>query len=408
MAWKLASEKQGTISWKEIAPIIDSVEYLSSHWKNDERLKDIEPVAIEIVNHVNKIHLELNLRIFGMNRLRIITEEFLNLLKRDRDAFIKDTNEENKESEETEISTEIEQAKKSEYKPMRSKEDLLDRLINSLTQLYNLLNEPAEVAPLSLSLPRPTNTNVSSPPKHKTKKRNLFSNLFGSSDKKQSSSSNSSSVSLHRSQSNPKSTTGLEIYKNNIVSEWQEYTRKFVEPNYLFKVCKCYSLANPYAIPPKASLIGQNWICVANEISISLWNILKKREDDLACSLIFLTLYKHGTKQVIERTTSTIGSQLPEHIYVRLEYALKLKEYDQFSKKQQLMLDPNYKPLEEQLLSPVSSTMPTTLHRKSKSEFTPNISLSRSKHDKKNKHNSLSIDNDGGDEQLSFADMLAM
>jgi len=99
MAWKLASEHPN-ITWKEVAPIIDSVEFLSSHWKNDERLKSIEPVAIDIVNQVNKIHLELNLRVFGMNRLRIITEEFLNLLKRERDEFIEKTKEKPKEPEE--------------------------------------------------------------------------------------------------------------------------------------------------------------------------------------------------------------------------------------------------------------------------------------------------------------------
>jgi len=408
MAWKLASEHPGTITWKEIAPVIDSVEYLSSHWKNDERLKDIDPVAIEIVNQVNKIHLELNLRVFGMNRLRIITEEFLNLLKRERDAFIKDTNEENKDSAETEASTETKQTNKSESKPLRSKEDLLDRLINSLTQLFNLLDEPAEITPLSKSLPRPTNTYVSSPPKHKTKKRNIFSNLFGSSDKKQSSnnsSNNSSNTTLNSQETTANTNTGLEVYKNNIVSEWQEYTRKFVEPNYLFKVCKCYSLANPYAIPPKASLIGQNWICVANEISTSLWNILKKREDDLACSLIFLTLYKHGKSQVIERTTSTIGSQLPEHIYVRLEYALKLKEFDQFSKEQQLMLDSNYKPPEPQIQTPVTTPSTPTLGKNNISEISHNGSTS--KKDKKNK-NSLTVKKEDDNEELSFADMLAM
>ncbi len=99
MAWKSASEHQN-ITWKEVAPIIDSVEFLSSHWKNDERLKSIEPVAVDIVSQVNKIHLELNLRVFGMNRLRIISEEFLNLLKQERDSFIKDTKEKEKEKNE--------------------------------------------------------------------------------------------------------------------------------------------------------------------------------------------------------------------------------------------------------------------------------------------------------------------
>jgi len=105
MAWKLASEHQ-SITWKEIAPIIDSVEYLSSHWKNDERLKSIEPVAVDIVSQVNKIHLELNLRVFGMNRLRIITEEFLNLLKQEREAFIQEVKEKEKEKERNKIDSE--------------------------------------------------------------------------------------------------------------------------------------------------------------------------------------------------------------------------------------------------------------------------------------------------------------
>jgi len=400
MAWKLASEHPGTITWKEIAPVIDSVEYLSTHWKNDDRLKDIEPVAIEIVSQVNKIHMELNLRVFGMNRLRIITEEFLNLLKSDRDTFIKDTNEKAKNGEES-VETEVppspstvtdnkseineaindktseknEKTKKSETKSIRSKEELLDKLINSLTQLFNLLNEPADITALSSapSSPRPSNTHISQPPKHKSKKRNLFSGFFSSSDKKQSSnnsSNNSSNTTLNSQETTANTNTGLEVYKNNIVSEWQEYTRKFVEPNYLFKVCKCYLAANPSAIPPRASLIGQNWICVANEISMSLWNILKKREDDLASSLIFLTLYKHGSPQIIERAITTIGSQLPEHFYVRLEYALKLKEFDQFSKEQQLMLDSNYKPPEPQIQTPVTTPSTPTLGKNNISEIT--------------------------------------
>jgi len=115
MAWKMASEHQN-ITWKEVAPIIDSVEFLSSHWKSDERLKAIEPVAVDIVSQVNKIHLELNLRVFGMNRLRIISEEFLNLLKRERDAFIKDTKEKEKEKEKEkneEVDTETNQEKQT-------------------------------------------------------------------------------------------------------------------------------------------------------------------------------------------------------------------------------------------------------------------------------------------------------
>ncbi|KAL6598166.1 hypothetical protein U3516DRAFT_644928 [Neocallimastix sp. 'constans'] len=435
MAWKLASEHPGAITWKEIAPVIDSVEFLSTHWKNDDRLKDIEPVAVEIVSQVNKIHMELNLRVFGMNRLRIITEEFLNLLKKDRDAFIKDTNEKTKNGEES-VETEVppspstvtdnkseindtndttieknEKAKKSETKSTRSKEELLDKLINSLTQLFKLLNEPADVTPLSSapSSPRPSNTHISQPQKHKSKKRNLFSGFFSSSsDKKQStnnnSSNNNSTTTLNNQETTTNTNTGLEVYKNNIVSEWQEYTRKFVEPNYLFKVCKCYLAANPSAIPPRASLIGQNWICVANEISMSLWNILKKREDDLASSLIFLTLYKHGSPQIIERAITTIGSQLPEHFYVRLEYALKLKEYDQFSKEEQLMLDSNYKPPEIQIQTPVTPSTPT-LGKNSISEISH--SGSTSKKDKKN-NNSLAVKKEDDDEELSFADMLAM
>jgi len=472
MAWKLASEHPGTITWKEIAPVIDSVEYLSSHWKSDDRLKDIEPVAVEIVSQVNKIHMELNLRVFGMNRLRIITEEFLNLLKRDRDEFIKDTKENNNdESTENElpsspstsavtdsksedindsnINTEkvenngktenienientgktekaektekpektdkiekkekTEKSKKSDSKPLRSKEDLLDRLISSLTQLYNLLNEPADITPLSSapSSPKPAAPYLSPPPRHKPKKRNIFSGFF-SSDKKQNSSNNSSNTVNSPELAASTATSGLEVYKNNIVSEWQEYTRKFVEPNYLFKVCKCYLAANPNAIPPKALLISQNWICVANEISMSLWNILKKREDDLASSLIFLTLYKHGSPEIIERAITTIGSQLPEHFYVRLEYALKLKEFNQLTKEQQLMLDSNYKPseIQPQNASPVAPPI-TTLHKKNNSEA-PKRTSSTSKKDKKSKHNSLSVKSEGSDEQLSFADMLAM
>jgi len=141
---------------------------------------------------------------------------------------------------------------------------------------------------------------------------------------------------------------------------------------------------------------------------MSLWNILKKREDDLASSLIFLTLYKHGSPEIIERAITTIGSQLPEHFYVRLEYALKLKTLDQFSKEEQLMLDSNYKPPEQQpqTISPVTPTI-TSLHKKTNSEA-PKRTTSASKKDKKNKHNSLSAKSDGSDEQLSFADMLAM
>jgi len=439
MAWKLASEHPN-ITWKEVAPIIDSVEFLSSHWKSDERLKSIEPVAIEIVNQVNKIHVELNLRVFGMNRLRIITEEFLNLLKRERDEFVEKNKEKPKESEEEanqeqtsevgsavptspstsdnskgeinlEASTEkVEETKKAETKPLRSKEELLDRLILSLTQLFNLLNEPSEtpVSP-SPNSPKPSGAYLSPPQKHKSKKRNIFSGFFSSSDKKQSSSSSTTSSSINSPELSTTSIpSGLEVYKNNIVSEWQEYTRKFVEPNYLFKVCKCYLAANPSAIPEKARLIGQNWICVANEISMSLWNILKKREDDLASSLIFLTLYKHGSQEIIERAINTIGSQLPHYLYVRLEYALKIKEFEQLTKEEQQMLDSNYVPeeLQQQPASPISPSV-KSLHKKSNPDIAKRNGSTASKKDKK-KRNSGSAKSDSGDEPLSFADMLAM
>jgi len=446
MAWKLASEQQN-ITWKEIAPIIDSVEYISSHWKTDERLKSIEPVAVEIVSQVNKIHLELNLRVFGMNRLRIITEEFLNLLQQERTSFIeeinakksKTTTEENVNQDsiaippspstltdnsnidintinlKAESTTEKEPAKvKKLEKSNRSPEELLDRLINSLIQLDDLLNEPNEVTPLSstTSSPKPSNAYLTPPQKHKPKKRNLFSGFFSSSQKQGMVTSGSSS-SLNNSETSSNSSNsnfhGLEVYKNNIVSEWQEYTRKFVEPNYLFKVCKCYLAANPSAIPLRASLIGQNWICVANEISMSLWNILKKREDDLASSLIFLTLYKHGSPEVIERAINTIGSQLPEHFYVRLEYALKIKEYEDFTKEEQLMLDSNYQiPDDTKAQSQPPSPSTSSLHKKSNSEFSGKRTGSTSKKDKKMKHSSYSVKSESSDEQLSFADMLAM
>jgi len=444
MAWKLASEQQN-ITWKEIAPIIDSVEYISSHWKSDDRLKSIEPVAVEIVSQVNKIHLELNLRVFGMNRLRIITEEFLNLLQQEREAFIEEINaKKNKTTEEntnqdsvaipppspstlTDTSNidinainlkaesttekEPEKVKKSE-KSNRSPEELLDRLINSLIQLDDLLNEPNEVTPISsaTSSPKPSNAYLTPPQKHKPKKRNLFSGFFGSSQK-QTMTNSSSNSSLNNSEinSNSSNLNGLEVYKNNIVSEWQEYTRKFVEPNYLFKVCKCYLAANPSAIPLRASLIGQNWICVANEISMSLWNILKKREDDLASSLIFLTLYKHGSPEVIERAINTIGSQLPEHFYVRLEYALKIKEYDDFTKEEQLMLDSNYQiPDDTRNQSQPPSPSTSSMHKKSNSDFSGKGIGLTSKKDKKKKRNSYSAKSESSDEQLSFADMLAM
>ncbi|ORX81643.1 hypothetical protein BCR32DRAFT_244759 [Anaeromyces robustus] len=447
MAWKLASEQQN-ITWKEIAPIIDSVEYISSHWKTDERLKSIEPVAVEIVSQVNKIHLELNLRVFGMNRLRIITEEFLNLLQQERTAFLeeinakknKTTTEENTNQDSTTIpppspstltdnsnidintinlkaesttEKESEKVKKSE-KNNRSQEELLDRLINSLIQLDELLNEPNENTPISSTTgsPKPSNAYLTPPQKHKPKKRNLFSGFFGSSQK-QSVSTSSSNSSLNNSETSSNSSNnnnhGLEVYKNNIVSEWQEYTRKFVEPNYLFKVCKCYLAANPSAIPLRASLIGQNWICVANEISLSLWNILKKREDDLASSLIFLTLYRHGSPEVIERAINTIGSQLPEHFYVRLEYALKIKEYDDFTKEEQLMLDSNYQiPDDTKVPSQPPSPTTSSMHKKSNSDFDGKRNGSTSKKDKKKKHTSYSTKSESSDEQLSFADMLAM
>jgi len=428
MAWKLASEHQN-ITWKEVAPIIDSVEFLSSHWKSDERLKSIEPVAVDIVSQVNKIHLELNLRVFGMNRLRIITEEFLNLLKQERDAFIKDLKEKEKaKNEELEAETNQENLipadnksevttlssvesnnevknKKSSSRITRTPEELLDRLLNSLSQLYKLLNDPSpstssDSTP-SIS-PKPSLVSIPPPPKPKQKKRNIFSGFFSSSDKKQSSSNNSSSSTLVNSENRPGSPSGLDLYKNNIFSEWQEYTRKFVEPNYLFKVCKSYLAAYPNAIPSKASLIGQNWICIANEISVSLWNILKKKEDDLASSLIFLTLYKHGSQEIIERAISTIGSQLPHHFYVRLEYALKIKEFDQFTKEEQLMLDGNYVPEYQQPQPPPPpSPIQHTTHKKSYQDL--NSKNSSSKKDKKKK----TIDDDD-DEPLSFADMLAM
>ncbi|ORX59083.1 hypothetical protein BCR36DRAFT_579719 [Piromyces finnis] len=424
MAWKLASEHPN-ITWKEVAPIIDSVEYISSHWKSDERLKDIEPVAIEIVQQVNKIHVELNLRVFGMNRLRIITEEFLNLLKKERDEFVEKSKEKKeKESEgvtNQEQSSEIENSmnessteknentKKTESKPLRSKEDLIDRLILSLTQLYDLLNEPSDSVPSS-GPNSPKATYITPQQKHKSKKRNLFSGFFSSDRKQASSSSNTASSSINSPELSTSSIpSSLEVYKNNIVSEWQEYTRKYVEPNYLFKVCKCYLAANPTAIPEKASLIGQNWICVANEISVSLWNILKKREDDLASSLIFLTLYKHGSNEIIERAINTIGSQLPHYLYVRLEYALKIKEFEQFTKEEQQMLDSNYIPEELQQQIPASPISPSvkSLHKKSNPDFSAKRSISLSKKDKK-KHMSLSTKSDGSDEPLSFADMLAM
>jgi hypothetical protein len=440
MAWKLASEHPN-ITWKEVAPIIDSVEFLSSHWKNDERLKSIEPVAIDIVNQVNKIHLELNLRVFGMNRLRIITEEFLNLLKRERDEFIEKTKEKPKEPEEDtnqeqasevtsqaptspstsdnskgeinlEINTEkTEEPKKVESKPLRSKEELLDRLILSLKQLYSLLNEPAETpSSPGPNSPRPAGSYLSPPQKHKAKKRNIFSGFFSSSDKKQTSSSSNSSSLNSPEMSTTSIPSGLEVYKNNIVSEWQEYTRKFVEPNYLFKVCKCYLAANPSAIPEKASLIGQNWICVANEISMSLWNILKKREDDLASSLIFLTLYKHGSQEIIERAINTIGSQLPHYLFVRLEYALNIKEFEQLTKEEQQMLDSNYVPPEEIQQTPTSPISPSvkSLHKKSNSDLSTKKSGSTNNKNDKKKRNSSSVKSDSGDEPLSFADMLAM
>lgn len=434
MAWKLASQYQN-ITWKEVAPMIDSVEFLSSHWKSDERLKSVEPVAIEIISQVNKIHLELNLRVFGMNRLRIITEEFLNLLKRERDEFVEkskelDVNQEQSsevgstspstatENSKDEINIEpntekVEVTRKTRQKPLRTKEELLDRLILSLTQLYNLLNDPVDSTPVSPrpNSPRPSGAYMSPPQKHKTKKRNLFSGFFSSSDKKQSSSSSTTSSSINSPELSTTSIpSGLEVYKNNIVSEWQEYTRKFVEPNYLFKVCKCYLAANPSAIPEKARLIGQNWICIANEISMSLWNILKKREDDLASSLIFLTLYKHGSREIIERATNTIGIQLPRYLYVRLEYALGLKEFEQFTKEEQQMLDINYVPEEiQQQQMPTSpiSLSGKPLHKKSNPDIVKRNGSISSKKDKK-KRNSTSVKSDNSDEPLSFADMLAM
>lgn len=429
MAWKMASEHQN-ITWKEVAPIIDSVEFLSSHWKSDERLKAIEPVAVDIVSQVNKIHLELNLRVFGMNRLRIISEEFLNLLKRERDAFIKDTKEKEKEKEKEkneEVDTETNQekqtnetglltadnksevatlssaestneakSKKSSSKANRTTEELLDRLITSLTQLHKLLTEPTnptDNAPTPPISPKPPVATLT-PQKQKPKKRNIFSGFFNN-DKKQSSSSTNSSHLYTDSDS------GYELYKNNIVSEWQEYARKFVEPNYLFKVCKCYSAANPNAIPAKASLIGQNWICIANEISVQLWNILKKKEDDLASSLIFLTLYKHGSQEIIERAISTIGSQLPPHFYVRLEYALKIKEYEQLTKEEQHMLESNYVP-ENQIQPPPSPNPFLISYKKNNLETSSKNSVS--KKDKKKK----SDKEDDDDEPLTFADMLSM
>jgi len=431
MAWKLASEHPN-ITWKEISPIIDSVEFLSSNWKSDERLKNIEPVAVEIVSQVNKIHLELNLRVFGMNRLRVITEAFLNLLKSERDEFLEKSKTEAETEANQEQSSEIgsnvtsntsasdnskneinlqeQPSEKKEHtkKPLRTNEELIDRLISSLSKLYDLLNEPAENIPLSSAPNSPKPSAISPPQKHKPKKRNIFSGFFSSSDKKSSSSSTSSSINSPEL-STTSIPSGLEAYKNNIVSEWQEYTRKYVEPNYLFKVCKCYFAANPSAIPDKAKLIGQNWICVANEISMSLWNILKKREDDLASSLIFLTLYKHGSQEIIERAINTIGSQLPQHLFVRLEYALKIKEFEQLSKEEQQMLDSNYVPEEPQPQQQLTNSPNIDSHVKKSS--------STSKNDK-NKHNSSSSKSDKDDksekedsdngEPLSFADMLAM
>ncbi|OUM63090.1 hypothetical protein PIROE2DRAFT_67420, partial [Piromyces sp. E2] len=143
---------------------------------------------------------------------------------------------------------------------------------------------------------------------------------------------------------------------------------------------------------------------------MSLWNILKKREDDLASSLIFLTLYKHGSHEIIERAINTIGSQLPHYLYVRLEYALKIKEFEQLTKEEQQMLDSNYIPeeIQQQQQLPTSPISPSvkSLHKKSNSDLTAKKIGSTTKNDKKKRNSSSSNKSDSGDEPLSFADML--
>lgn len=442
MSWKQASEKQ-TITWREIAPIIDSIDYLSSHWKNDERLKNVEPIAIEIVKKINKVHAELNLRVFGMNRLRMITDEFLEVLKNSENNTPKTSTIHNKEdqnnSDPSSISV-VNDTTNSENTLLSS--DKLKKLIASLIQLSELLKVESEE--------NNTNTHlqpVTSSHKQKSKKRNIFSGFFSSSSssQKQSNSQNDSNTNIssstmsnsssskgytstsskHHSNSSDMSSNITSIpnsmntnsvnsyqndYRSNIVSEWQEYTRKFVEPSALFKVCKCYLNAMPSAIPEMAQVLGQNWVCIANEISVSLWNVLRKREDDLASSLIFLTLYKHGSSEIIERAINTIGSQLPEYLVVRLKIALNIKKESELTNEQLMMLQSDY----EDILNAkkVSVSAPVTPSSDESKRFSNRKSQSFKKNDKKssnklNKEKKSSSSSDT-EEPLSFAEMLAM